>query len=92
MRPGPKHQIAIFRFTLSSQQSIGPTQLHSLWARACQTPHVSVGRTRGAPNGRPTYSLYASQQLENLPAVERRLRVLLEESKLHASVIPLHAA
>ena len=83
-----KHQIAIFRFTLSPSQSIGPAQLHALWANACQTPNVSVGRTPGA---RPTYSLYASQQLQNLPLVEQRLRRLLDDNKLHASLIPLHA-
>ncbi|QNP40525.1 hypothetical protein [Lysobacter solisilvae (ex Woo and Kim 2020)] len=85
-----KDQIAIFRFTLSTHQSIGPAQLHALWARACETPHVSVGRARGASPDRPTYSLYASQRLENLPQVERRLRLLLEECKLRASLIPLH--
>lgn len=86
-----KHQIAIFRFTLGQGQSIGPTQLQALWARACQTPHVSVGRTQGAPGSdRPTYSLYASQRLENLPNVEQRLRELLDQCKLRASLIPLH--
>lgn len=83
-----KHQIAIFRFTLSHHQSIGPTQLQALWARACQTSHVSVGRS---PGDRPTYSLYASQQLENLPLVEQRLRRLLDECSLRASLIPLHS-
>jgi hypothetical protein len=86
-----KHQIAIFRFTLGQGQSSGPTQLQALWARACQTPHVSVGRQPG-PHGsdRPTYSLYASQQLADLPNVEQRLRDLLDQSKLRASLIPLH--
>lgn len=87
-----KHQIAIFRFTLSRHQSIGPTQLEALWARACQTPQVSVSRTRGATDDRPIYSLYASQQLEDLPQVERRLRLLLEQNDLRASLIPLHVA
>jgi hypothetical protein len=85
-----KHQIAIFRFTLGQHQSIGPAQLHALWARACQTPHVSVGRTNGVA-GRPTYSLYASQRLENLALVEQRLCQLLDACKLRASLIPLHA-
>lgn len=83
-----KHQIAIFRFTLGPSQSIGPAQLHALWAHACQTPDVSVGRTPGA---RPTYSLYASQRLQNLPLVEKRLRQLLDDSKLNASLTALHA-
>ena len=83
-----KHQIAIFRFTLGEHQSIGPVQLRALWARACQSPEVSVGRT---PGERPTYSLYASQQLSDLPLVERRLRGLLDECKLRASLMPLHS-
>jgi hypothetical protein len=88
---GMKHQIAIFRFTLGQGQSIGPTQLQALWSRACQTPHVSVGRSQGAHGSdRPTYSLYASQRLENLPNVEQRLRELLDQSKLRASLIALH--
>ena len=41
---------------------------------------------------RPIYSLYASQQLGDLPQVERRLRLLLEQNDLRASLIPLHAA
>jgi hypothetical protein len=82
-----KQQIAIFRFTLAPHQSIGPTQLQALWATACQTPQVSVGRTA---ESRPVYSLYASQRLENLPQVEARLRQLLDDRKLHASLIALH--
>lgn len=83
-----KPQIAIFRFTLGPKQSIGPTQLQALWARACQTPHVSVGRSHA--DGRPLYSLYATQQLPNLALVEKRLRQLLDDSKLNASLIALH--
>ncbi|GAB3092584.1 hypothetical protein [Lysobacter terrae] len=85
-----KHQIAIFRFTLGPHQSIGPAQLHALWAGACQTPHVSVGRHDDRASGRPTYSLYASQQLANLPLVEQRLRTALDQHHLRAALIPLH--
>lgn len=86
-----KHQIAIFRFTLGTGQSIGPAELRAIWARACQTPHVSVGRTHGAyGSDKPTYSLYASQHLADLPNVEQRLRHLLDQSKLRASLIALH--
>lgn len=86
-----KHQIAIFRFTLGHGQSIGPAELQALWARACRTPHVSVGRAHGAHGSdKPTYSLYASQRLEDLPDVEQRLRNLLDQSKLRASLIALH--
>ena len=90
MKRDPKDQIALFRFTLSRHQSIGPTQLQALWARACETPHVSVSRADSTSPQQPTYSLYASQRLENLPQVERRLRVLLDACNLRASLIPLH--
>ena len=89
-----KHQIAMFKFTLGNGQSIGPAALRTLWERACQSADVSVGRqTSGfGDEGRATYSLYASQHLQDLPQVERRLRGLLEDSKLSAALIPLHAA
>ncbi|QDH70297.1 hypothetical protein [Marilutibacter alkalisoli] len=85
------HQTAMFRFTLGSDQSIGPSDLKRLWSRACGTPNVSVGRSQGLyPADRPTYSLYAPQHLENLPEVEQRLRRMLEESNLRASLIPAY--
>ena len=86
-----KHQIAMFKFTLGTGQSIGPSALLALWKRACQSQHVSVGRQAG-PFGddRPTYALYAQQHLEDLAQVESRLRSLLEESHLRASLTPLH--
>ncbi|GAB3381652.1 hypothetical protein [Lysobacter fragariae] len=87
-----KHQIAIFRFTLGTGQSIGPSELEALWARACQTPNVSVSRMHGARGSdKPTYSLYAPQQLDNLSQVEQRLRQSLDECKLRVMLIPLHA-
>ncbi|MFC5568726.1 hypothetical protein ACFPN1_01440 [Lysobacter yangpyeongensis] len=86
-----KHQIAIFRFTLGPHQSIGPALLHALWAAACQSPNVSVGRHDDRASGRATYSLYASQQLPDLPLVELRLRQALDRHHLRASLIVLHA-
>lgn len=83
-----KSCMAIFRFTLSPSQSIGPAQLQAFWAHACQTSRVSVGRN--FIGGRATYSLYAAQQLQDLPEVERRLRQLLEENKLNASLTALY--
>ena len=86
-----KHQIAMFKFTLGNGQSISPSALQDLWVRASQSQQVSVGRQAG-PSGdsRPTYSLYASQHLENLSQVELRLRKVLEERNLSASLISLH--
>lgn len=87
-----KDQVAIFRFTLGNGQSIGPEALRSLWARACGTSQVGVSRQPGpfGGDGRPTYSLLASQHLQDLPMVETRMRRALEENHLRASLIPLH--
>ena len=88
-----KPQIAMFKFTLGNGQSISPSALQTLWIRACQSPHVSVGRQppRYGGDDKPTYSLYATQQLENLGQVESRLRRLLEESNLRFSLVALHS-
>lgn len=88
-----KSQIPLFKFSLGQHQSIGPAQLQALWARACQSSEVSVGRDspRLGADGSPTYSLYGSPRIENLALVEKRLRMLLEESKLRASLIVLHS-
>lgn len=87
-----KRQIPVFKFSLGQHQSIGPTQLQALWSRACQSSDVSVGRDppRLGADSNPVYALYASPAIENLPQVEQRLRMLLEQSHLRASVIALH--
>jgi hypothetical protein len=85
-----KPQIPLFRFTLGAGQSIGPASLRSLWILACKSVDVSVGRDGAKGPGKPIYSLYASSRMHDLPDVERRLRRLLEEAKLTASVVPLH--
>ena len=88
-----KHQIAMFKFTLGNGQSIGPAALQELWERCCGTRNVSVGRNAESFDGRRvTYSLYAPQQLPQLEQVEMRLRQMLEERRLSASVTPLHHA
>lgn len=86
-----KHQIAMFKFTLGNGQSIGPAALQEMWERCCGTTNVSVGRqAESFGRGRATYSLYAPQQLSNLKQVEMRLRRMLEDRMLSASLIPLH--
>lgn len=86
------HLIPMFKFTLGNGQSIGPAELRKLWARACGTSHVGVSRQPGAfgGDGRPTYSLLASQHLQDLPQVETRIRRSLEALHLRASMIQLH--
>lgn len=86
-----KHQIPMFKFTLGQGQSIGPVPLRALWAQACQSSEVSVGRSQGAhPTDKPTYSLYAAQHLRDLQQVEMRLRKLLDGYNLRVSLIIIH--
>lgn len=86
-----KHQIAMFKFTLGNGQSIGPMALQQLWERCCGAANVSVGRHVESFGGRRvTYCLYAPQHLANLDKVEMRLRQLLDDGKLSASLIALH--
>ena len=86
-----KQQVALFKFTLGQGQSIGPHELRALWARACQSPDVSVSRMAGVRGSdKPTYSLYGPQQLQDLPVVEQRLRDLMADSKLRLFLVPLH--
>lgn len=92
MRMNP--QIELFKFTLGNDQSISPSALQALWARACQTSKVAV--SRHVPGGlgavdRPIYSLYGPQQIHDLPQVEKRLRQLLEDASLRVSLIALHS-
>jgi hypothetical protein len=87
-------QIELFKFTLGNDQSISPSVLQALWARACQTSKVAV--SRHVPGGlgtaeRPIYSLYGPQQIHDLPQVEKRLRQLLDEASLRVSLIALHS-
>ncbi len=87
-------QIELFKFTLGNDQSISPSALQTLWARACQTSKVAV--SRHIPGGlgavdRPIYSLYGPQQIHDLPQVERRLRQLLEDASLRVSLVALHS-
>lgn len=85
-------QIPMFTFTLGRRESIGPAALRTLWMRAAESEKVSVGRKLIAWDGdRPIYTLYASQHLQDLAGVERRLRQLLESSHLNASVNAVHA-
>ncbi|MBB6064107.1 hypothetical protein [Pseudoxanthomonas broegbernensis] len=87
-----KQQIALFTFTLRSGGSIGPAALREIWKRASGTDDVSVGRKVLHGNeGKPVYTLYASQGLADLRAVEMRLRGLLEAAHLNASLNVLHA-
>jgi len=92
MRANAKPQIAMFRFTLGTGQSIGPRDLQSLWVRACRLPDASVGCVPEPRfEDKATYSLYAPQGLEGLAEVEKRLRGLFNERNLRVSLTCMHA-
>lgn len=79
-----ENHVALFKFHLSSGQSIGPSALRTLWSRACHSPDISVSRQthRNGFNAKDTYLLHGSPRLKDLPQVEARLRSLMSESGL----------
>ncbi len=87
-----RRSIEFFRFTLGNDQSISPRTLRDLWADACQSAEVSVGRQVGSFNagGKVVYSLYADPSLANLALVEQRLRQRMEQAHLRPALIALH--
>ncbi len=87
-----KQQIALFSFTLAGSGSIGPAALCEIWKRASGTNDVDVARNIAhGSQGKPVYTLYAPQNLADLPGVESRLRRLLEAAHLNVSLSSLHA-
>jgi len=87
------HYIALFRFRLSEGQSIGPIALRKLWSTACGTSDVKVSRAASGPGygaQSHTYSLCAPPKTVNLAAIEVRLRRLLAEMALTATLTLTH--
>lgn len=86
-----KH-IALFQFHLRNGQSIGPDKLRQLWANACQSSDVSVGRQTRTIGGQSVdlYSLCGSASMPSLPSVEQRLRQMLDNARLNAVMTSLH--
>jgi hypothetical protein len=87
------HHVPLFRFWLRNGQSIGPSALRRLWASACGTDDVTVTReAREAAFGPEThtYSLCGSPKTANLQNVEGRLRRLLSDMALSATIIHTH--
>ena len=86
------NHVEFFKLHLVDGQSIGPDALRVLWSRACETSDVSVGRqTRRTTYGmKDVYSLSASPRLRDQPTIEGRLKMLLLESRLTASVTAVH--
>lgn len=87
-----KKHIALFQFHLRNGQSVGPDQLRKLWASACESTDVSVTRQTRSIGDQTSdlYSLCGSPSMPDLPAVERRLRKLLDHAGLNTVVTTLH--
>lgn len=86
------NHVALFKFNLGSGQSIGPGALRTLWARACESTDISVSRQtyRAGSGTKNTYLLHASPRLKDLPLVEARLRMLMDQSKLLGTLTAVH--
>jgi hypothetical protein len=83
------NHVPLFRFRLSNGQSIGPLALRRLWSSACGSDDINVTReTRDAGHGTQshTYSLCGPAKIANLPTIEARLRRLLDEMALTATI------
>ena len=83
------HYIALFKFRLSEGQSIGPLALRKLWSNACGTNDVKVSRAASGPGygaQSHTYSLCAPPKTVNLASIEVRLRKLLADAALTATL------
>lgn len=87
-----ENHVEFFKLHLVAGQSIGPEALRALWSRACQCPDISVGRqTRRTAHGmKDVYSLSGSPRMKDQPLIESRLKMLLAESRLTASVTAVH--
>ena len=79
-------QVQVFILHLGLQQSIGPGDLRSMWATACESPDIAVSRRPSAhghqASERPCFGLWAGRQFHRVPA-EKRMRALLEASGFH---------
>lgn len=86
------NHVEFFKLHLVAGQSISPTALRALWSRACQCSDISVSRqTRRTTYGmKDVYSLSGSPRMKDQPVIESRLKMLLLESRLTASVTAVH--
>lgn len=82
--------VAMFTFTLSGNGSIGPSDLHELWTKACGVETVRVTRrSRFNSTGRSIYTLYGPQNLKGVRDIGERVCVLLEARNLRAKLVSL---
>jgi len=88
------HHVTLFRVMLRNGQSIGPIALRRLWSTACGSDDVTVSREArevafGAAQSH-SYSLCGSPKTANLQHVEARLRRMLAEMALSATITHTH--
>ncbi|CAN5723054.1 hypothetical protein BH23PSE2_BH23PSE2_07150 [soil metagenome] len=86
------NHVEFFKMHLVEGQSVGPDALRVLWSRACESSDVSVSRQsrRTAYGMKDVYSLSAPPRMKDQPMIESRLKMLLLESRLTASVTSVH--
>lgn len=83
-------QVAMFNFTLSNGQGIGPSELKELWMKASGVNSVSVSRrATDEHKNRTVYTLYGPQNLHDVREIGKGLCLLLEAKKLNAKIVPL---
>lgn len=80
----------VFVLHVGSRQSIGPGDLRTLWATACQSLDIDVSKNNLAAReqDRPTYGLWAARA-QNLDEAESRMRRLLEARGYQFSLLSL---
>ena len=74
--------VAMFRFRLGENQTIGPSVLRKLWSEACSSNDVKVSRiASGFGYGEPgyIYSLWASPHTHDLRAIEVAIECRLQK-------------
>ena len=82
--------IPLLRFRLSGGHSIGHAELLKLWSAACYSTTVSVSRAEfggSALQAGHVYSLLGPARIEDIHAVERRIRELLQTALPKATFV-----
>jgi hypothetical protein len=83
------HQIPLFQFRLRNGMSIGPNALKNIWCVASGSGEVTVSRElrrMGNQRSDHVYSLSGPANLLDLPAIETKLRQLLQSAMANAHI------
>ncbi len=76
-------QVPLFQLRLRDGASIGPAELKRIWSAASECDEVGVAREVRSGSDQyssPLYSLNAPRTLQDLAAVELRLRQMLQDA------------